>query len=261
MFLNGFLYSFLYKPRYLFLGCSILLATNVTAAEVRIAVASNFTAAMQQLAEQFSAVSGHSTKLIFGSTGKHYAQIKHGAPFDAFFAADVKRPQLLEQEGIALAGSRFTYAIGKVVLWSPDANLVDDKGKVLQSEQFHYLAMANPKLAPYGRAAQQIMEQAGVWPGLRSRAVRGENIGQTFQFVRSGNAQLGFVAYSQLKALPDAGGSLWLPDLNSYTPIRQQAVLLKDTPAAQQFMQFVQSPAGAEIIARYGYDSTADNGQ
>lgn len=244
-----------------FLGCSLLLAANVGAAEVRIAVASNFIAAMEALAERFTADSGHSTKLIYGSTGKHYAQIKHGAPFDVFFAADTKRPQLLEKEGIAVPGSRFTYATGKLVLWSPDASLIDPQGQVLHSEAFRHLAMANPKLAPYGRAAQEVMAQAGVWPGLRSRAVRGENIGQTFQFVRSGNAQLGFVAYSQLKALPDAGGSQWLPDQNSYTPIRQQAVLLKDTPAAQQFMQFVQSPAGTAIISRFGYDSAADDGQ
>ena len=232
---------------------SCLLSLHVTAAELRIAVASNFITAMEQLAEHFTAETGHTTKLIFGSTGKHYAQIRHGAPFDVFFAADSERPELLEQHGLAVPASRFTYALGQLVLWSPDADLVDAEGKVLNSSSFHYLALANPKLAPYGKAAQQVLQQAGVWRQLRGQMVRGENIGQTFQFVRSGNAQLGFVAYSQLLSLGEISGSYWLPEQGSYSAIQQQAVILRDSPAAQQFMQFVKGPQGREIITSLGY--------
>ncbi len=222
--------------------------------EIRVAVASNFTSAIKVIAERFEASTGHQVTLLFGSTGKHYAQIKNGAPFDIFLAADVRRPRLLEKEGIAISGSRFTYAIGKVVLWSPKPGYVDSEGKVLEKGKFRYLALANPKLAPYGKAAQEILQRRKVWDKMRGRLVRGENINQTFQFVKSGNAELGFVAYSQLKH-PGSSfeGSFWEVPQALYTPIEQQAVLLKDTELARSFLVFIRSEEMREMILRYGY--------
>lgn len=224
--------------------------------EIRVAVASNFSAAIREIAGLFEQESGHRVIPVFGSTGKHYAQIRHGAPFDAFFAADAERPKRLENEGVARPGSRFTYAVGKVVLWSPDATAVDKQGKVLSSGDFRYLALANPKLAPYGKAAEQVMRARGVWGALRGRMVRGENIGQTFQFVNSGNAELGFVANSQIKRPGDTiKGSYWEPPQSLYSPIEQQAVLLKDNGIAREFLDFVKGGKAREIIQGYGYDA------
>ena len=235
---------------------SLLLCAGLASAdEIRVAVASNFTDAIKDIAQSFEKKTGHQVTLAFSSTGKHYAQIKHGAPFEAFFAADVKRPKLLEKEGIAQPGSRFTYAIGKIVLWSPDADLVDPKGKVLNDGGFRYLSIANPKLAPYGKAAQQVLKAKGLWKAMQGRMVRGENIGQTFQFVKSGNAELGFVALSQIKKPAAASeGSYWLPPQSLYDPIAQQAVLLKDNAVARKFINFVKSDEQAlKIIQAYGY--------
>ncbi len=177
-------------------------------------------------------------------------------PFDAFFAADVGRPELLEQEGLASPGTRFTYAIGKVVLWSPKENGVDSEGNMINEQSFRHLAIANPKLAPYGKAAQQILLAKGAWTALRGKVVRGENIGQTFQFVKRGDAELGFVAYSQVKR-PDhpIEGSWWEAPQVLYTPIEQQAVLLKENEATRAFMLFVQSDVALKIIQGYGYDT------
>jgi molybdate transport system substrate-binding protein len=222
--------------------------------EVLVAVASNFTGAIKAVAERFEQDTGHEVVLSFGSTGKHYAQIRHGAPYHAFFAADVKRPQMLDDEGRIVPGSRFTYAFGKLVLWSPDAELVDAGGGILAQGDFQRLAIANPRLAPYGAAAQQVLEARGLWDALQPRVVRGENIGQAYQYVKSGAAQLGFVAYSQVRT-PDSdpSGSAWVVPEELYTPIEQQAVLLKDTPAARAFMDYVRSKEAAGIIEGYGY--------
>ncbi|RKZ91942.1 MAG: molybdate ABC transporter substrate-binding protein, partial [Gammaproteobacteria bacterium] len=173
-----------------------LAAGNVMAEEIRVVVASNFTDAIREIAGRFEMKTQHKVSVISGSTGKHYAQISNGAPFDVFFAADVKRPELLEQQGLALPGSRFTYAVGKIVLWSPDQDYIDTSANVLKQGKFNHLSIANPKLAPYGRAAQQVLKKLGLWNKLQGRMVRGENIGQAFQFVKSGNARLGFVAFS-----------------------------------------------------------------
>ncbi len=162
----------------------LVVATSTAAEEIRVAVASNFTEAIRQVAGRFEQGSGHQITAVFGSTGKHYAQIKHGAPFHAFFAADVKRPRLLEEQGLGVPGSRFTYAIGKLVLWSPKADYVDPSGQVLKNGDFRYLALANPKHAPYGRAAQEVLAAAGLWQTLQQKLVRGENIGQTFHSSR-----------------------------------------------------------------------------
>lgn len=236
----------------------ILLGVSLplSAQEIRVAVASNFTHAMEDIARQFEAQSGHRVTLIFGSTGKIYAQIINGAPFDAFFAADVSRPARLEQADKIQSGSRFSYAFGQLVLWSPDKNLVDKEAGILNSEHFRYLAIANPRLAPYGLAAKQVLESKGLWQPLQPRIVRGENIGQTFHFINSGNAEMGFVALSQVKGLATGErGSLWQIPAELYDPIEQQAVQLTDKTAATALMAFVKSDAGKQIIRSYGYST------
>jgi molybdate transport system substrate-binding protein len=234
----------------------MLFSTQSLAAEIRVAVASNFTRAMTNLAQQFEANTGHKVKLVFGSTGKHYAQIRNGAPFDVFFSADMKRPKLLEEEGLAVPGSRFSYALGKLVLWSPNAGYIDSDGEVLSDGRFYHLAIANPKLAPYGRAAKEVLQSRELWKAMKGKAVRGENIGQAFQFVNSGNAELGFVAYSQIKQPAQAiVGSYWEVPQSLYTPIEQQAVLLKDNKATRDFISYVRSKPALEIIQNYGYDT------
>ena len=224
--------------------------------EIRVAVSSNFAHAIHSIARHFEAGTDHKVTLIFGSTGKHYAQIWNGAPFDAFFAADVRRPQQLEKESLVVPGSRFTYAVGKVVLWSPRTGYVDPQASVLEGGGFQYLAIANPKFAPYGKAAREVLQARRLWDRLSGRLVRGENIAQTFQFVNSGNAELGFVAYSQVKR-PDQPieGSIWEVPQALYTPIQQQAVLLKDKEAARDFLSFVRSDVALKIIRDYGYDT------
>lgn len=232
------------------------LSPGLASAEpLRIAVASNFADIIKSIATQFEANTDHKVTLIFGSTGKHYAQIKNGAPFHAFFAADVRRPELLEKEGVALSGSRFTYAVGRIVLWSPQAGYVDPQASVLDRGDFRHLAIANPKHAPYGKAAQEVLQARGLWNQLSEHLVRGENISQTYHFVKSGNAQLGFVAYSQVKRPHQpVQGSLWEVPQALYTPIEQQAVLLKDNEGARAFLSFVRSKEALKIMHDYGYD-------
>ncbi len=232
-----------------------LITGQLIASEIRVVVATNFADAIKIISKRFETHTGHKVTLIFGSTGKHYAQIKNGAPFDAFLAADILRPARLEKEGVALPGSRFTYAIGKLVLWSPRQGYVDPKGNVLAHGKFRHLAIANPKLAPYGKAAQEILQSRGLWDGISGRLVRGENIGQTFQFVKSGNAELGFVAYSQVKRINQpTEGSYWVVPQALYTSIEQQAVLLKESKAARAFLLFLRSEEALKIIHDYGYD-------
>ena len=233
---------------------ALLCAETVSADEIRIAVATNFAAAMNALVARFEEQTDHTVAVSFGSTGSHYAQIKNGAPFDAFFAADVARPELLEKEGVAIAGSRFLYAIGRVALWSPRVGYVDSGGNVLETGDFRYLAIANPELAPYGAAAREILLALGLWDSLQQRLVRGQDIGQAFSFVYTGNAELGFVAYSQLKRPGrDIAGSHWLVPESLHRPIEQQAVLLRDVPAARELVGFVQSDEARAIIRSHGY--------
>ena len=225
---------------------------------IDVAVASNFLSAAKVLKADFEQRSSYQVNLVAGSTGKHYAQIFNGAPFDLFLAADARRPRLLEQQGRAVAGSRFSYAIGQLVLWSADPHLVDDQGKVLATDNYQRLAMANTKLAPYGRAAQQVLEALDQLPGASKEILRGENINQAFQFVHSGNAELGFVALSQLTLMARKNGdqplgSYWLVPGHLYDAIEQQVVQLSDTPAAGAFLAYLKSPAGRKIIARSGY--------
>lgn len=234
-----------------------LLGGAAQAHTATVAMASNFAAAGQALARAFEAQTGHRLTLSFGATGKHYAQIVNGAPFDLFFAADAERPRRLEAEGHGVPGTRRTYAVGRLALWSPDPGRVDAQGRVLAAGRFRHLAVANPRLAPYGRAARQVLEAAGLWERLQGRLVRGENIGQAYQFVASGNAELGFVAYAQILG-PDGRvrGSVWLPPQGWYTPIEQQVILLRrgaDNPAARAFLDYVSGPDGQALIRRYGY--------
>jgi molybdate transport system substrate-binding protein len=224
--------------------------------EVLIAVAANFTAATQRIVPLFEASSGHRVRVSFGSTGKLYAQIRNGAPFDAFLAADQVRPELLEEEGVSVPGSRFTYATGRLALWSADAGLVDPEGAVLSSDRIERLAIANPKTAPYGAAALEILQRLGIAARLRPRLVQGESISQTFQFVSTGNATLGFIALSQLRGLPEPRGSAWIVPQHLYTPIRQDAILLEratDNTAARDWLSFLRGPEARRVIEQLGY--------
>lgn len=232
----------------------LLIAGRSAGDEIRVAVASNFVETFAVIAERFAGDTGHKIIRITGSTGKHYAQIMNGAPFDAFFAADAERPTLLEQQGTALPGSRFTYATGRLILWSPQPDYIDADGKILADAKIRHLAIANPRLAPYGRAAQQVLQALGLWHSLQGRLVRGENIGQTFQFVKSGNAALGFVALSQVKRPGQwVEGSLWRVPQSLYSPIAQQAVLLRENQAARDFLAFVRNAESLQTIRDFGY--------
>jgi molybdate transport system substrate-binding protein len=231
-----------------------LSARAAAADDIRLAVATNFSATMDALVALFEQGSDDTVLVSAGSTGNHYAQIRNGAPFDAFFAADVERPTLLEREGIAVAGSRFLYAVGKLVLWSPRANFVDADGRVLERGEFRFLAIANPELAPYGAAARELLMARDLWSSLQPKLVRGQDIGQAYSFVHTGNAELGFVAYSQVKKpAGEVAGSYWLVPENLYEPIAQEAVLLRDVPPAREFLEFVKSAAAREVIRSYGY--------
>jgi molybdate transport system substrate-binding protein len=239
-----------------------LLALGATlavhAAEVQVAVAANFAGPMKALAADFEKATGHKAVLASGATGKFYAQIQSGAPFDVFLAADDETPAKLDKEGATVPGSRFTYATGKLVLWSAKPDLVDAKGEVLKSGQFAHIALAAPKLAPYGAAAVETMTRLGVLARLEPKFVQGESIGQTFGFVSSGNAELGFVALSQVWEHGKLkSGSAWIVPAELHGPIRQDAVLLargKDNAAAVALIAFLKSDAAKAVIRSFGYE-------
>ncbi|MDP3617731.1 MAG: molybdate ABC transporter substrate-binding protein [Rhodoferax sp.] len=226
--------------------------------EVSVAVASNFTGPMERIAPAFEKASGHKALIAYGTVGKFYAQIKNGAPFEVLISADDETPIRLEKEGLALAQSRFTYAIGKLVLWSAKPGLVDDKGEVLKRGDFKRLSIANPKLAVYGAAAAESMKRLGVDAVLAPKLVFGENITQAYQFAASGNAELGFVALSQIyKDGQYVPGSYWLVPPALYPQIRQDAVLLargKDNPAAAALLTYLKSDAAKQVIRAHGYE-------
>jgi len=237
------------------LGWLLPLASQ--ADQVHVAVAANFASPLQKIVAAFQQETGHSALVSSGATGKLAAQVRHGAPFQVFLSADDETPAKLEAEGLAVPHSRFTYAVGRLVLWSANAQLVDGRPEVLKVGAFKHLALANPKLAPYGQAAVQTMEKLGLVNTLQARFVQGENIAQTYQFVASGNAELGFVALSQVMNDGQMGsGSFWLVPPSMHDPIRQDAVLLqtgKGRAAAMAFMQFLKSDKARAVIRASGY--------
>ena len=238
--------------------CTVLLNGAAHAAQVSVAVAANFTVPMQKLAVAFEQASGHKATLAFGSTGRFYAQVKNGAPFQVLLAADDGTPAKLEKEGLAVPGTRFTYATGRLVLWSASPGVVDERGEVLKKPGTEKIAMADPRLAPYGAAAVEAMGRLGVAQALQPRIVQGENISQAYQFVLTGNAQMGFVALSQVMADGRIEkGSAWRVPAELHAPIRQDAVVLnagKDAPAAAALMAFLRSDAARAIIRAHGYE-------
>jgi molybdate transport system substrate-binding protein len=237
------------------------LMGTVHADEVQVAVAANFTAPMQKIAAAFEKETGHKAVLSFGATGKFYAQIRNGAPFGVLLSADDEVPARLVKEGMAVPGSAFTYAIGQLVLWSSQSGVVDAQAAVLHEmasgKRSGKIAVADPKLAPYGAAAMQVMDQRGLTAKLRPHFVTGENIGQTFQFVKTGNAALGFVALSQVMVDGSIStGSAWVVPAHLHDPIRQDAVLLKTAqanPAAKALLQYLRTDAARTVIRAYGY--------
>ena len=235
----------------------LIFSGSVLADQVQVAVAANFSAPMQAIAAEFEKSSGHKVLTSVGSTGQFYAQISHGAPFDVFLAADDSTPAKLESEGASVPGSRFTYAVGALALWSPQDGYVDNKGDVLKGEQFQHLSIANPKTAPYGLAATQVLDKLGLTQAVAGKLVEGQSIGQAYQFVASGNAELGFVALSQIyKDGKLTSGSAWMVPADLYEPIRQDALLLnkgKDNPAAKALLDYLHGEQAATIIRAYGY--------
>lgn len=235
-----------------------LLAASAQAAEVTVAVAANFTAPMRRIAAAFEQDTGHRAVLAFGSTGKFYAQIRNGAPFQVLLSADDETPARLEREGLGVAGTRFTYAVGRLVLWSRQPGRVDDKGAVLSSGAFEHLALADPKLAPYGAAAVEVLKGLGLAAALAPKFVQGENIAQTYQFVATGNAELGFVALSQVFADGQlTRGSAWIVPAGLHAPIRQDALVLgpgKDSAAASALMAYLRGGRARAIIRAFGYE-------
>lgn len=237
---------------------ALFCAASTQAAEVSVAVAANFTAPMNAIAVEFARDTGHVAKPAFGATGKFYAQIRNGAPFQMFLAADDETPARLEREGLTMPASRFTYAVGTLVLWSAQPGVVDAQAAVLKKNQFNKIALANPKLAPYGKAAVEVLTGMGLLDTLAPKFVQGENIAQTWQFVSTGNAELGFVALSQvMKDGRISSGSAWIVPGKLHTPIRQDAVILaagKGNAAAEALMKYLKSDKARAIIQAYGYD-------
>ena len=245
--------------RLLALTAALAFTTLARADVVQVAVAANFTAPARALAEVFARTTGHEAKLSFGATGAFYTQIKNGAPFDVLLAADDERPARLEKEGDTVAGSRFTYATGQLVLWSAKPGFVDDQGAVLKGGHFGKIAIANPKNAPYGAAAVEAMEKLGLAATLQPKLVTGESIGQTFNFIATGNAELGFVALAQvLEGGKLKSGSMWVVPAQYHAPIIQDAVILKraaNNPAAKAWMELLKTPQSKALIRSYGYEA------
>lgn len=227
-------------------------------ATVLVAVAANFSKPMTEIVSQFEKATGHSAKLSFGSSGKFVSQLENGGPFEVLLSADEKGPEKLEQAGLTVPNSRFVYALGRLVLWSATPNFVDDKGKILMTSNFKHLALADPKVAPYGAAAIDVLKKLKLFEKLQPLFVQGENIAQTYQFISTANAELGFLALSQvIKNGKIVGGSSWIIPDNLHAPIRQSAVLMKkgaENPAALALIDYLKSIPALAIIKKYGYD-------
>jgi len=234
-----------------------MVVTPVFAEQVLVAVAANFIPPFREIVIEFEKTTGHNVQVAGGSSGNFYSQIKNGAPFDVFFSADMERPKLLEDERLGVKDTRFTYAIGRLVLWSSNADLIKGE-ETLRSKKFKRLAIANPKTAPYGVAAIQVMKKLELWESLQPQIVMGESLGHTMGFIESGNAQLGFVALSQIMDPKIKGqGSRWDVPTDLHEPIKQDVILLakgKDNPAAKALLEFMGSPQARKIIEHYGYE-------
>lgn len=236
-----------------------VLACNSTALaeQVHVAVASNFTAPLQAIAAEFEKDTGHSVLASFGATGQLYAQIQHGAPFEVLFSADETTPAKLEAQRLGVSGWRFTYAVGSLVLWSADAEYLDGSDAMLKANQFQHLAIANPKAAPYGRAANEVLAALDLLHAVQGKLVEGQSITQAHQFVATGNAELGFVALSQVyKDGQLSSGSAWIVPSELYAPIKQDVLLLKKgehNRAAQALLKYLKGAKAAGIISSYGY--------
>jgi len=233
----------------------ILAFGPASAADTQVAVAANFAEPAKEIATAFKAATGHNAILSFGASGQFYAQMARGAPFEVFLSADADRPKKAEQDGLGVVGARFTYAVGRIVLYSKTPGLVDNAGAVLKSGNFQKLAIADPVAAPYGVAAVATMNKLGVYNALKPKIVMGTSISQAYQFVDTGAAELGFVAYSQVINTP--GGSRWLVPATYHAPIDQQAILLytgQNNPAAKAFLAFLKTPAAVAVIKKYGYE-------
>lgn len=236
---------------------SALCLSVAHADEVQVAVAANFTAPIQAIAADFEKDTGHKLVASYGATGQFYTQIKNGAPFEVFLAADDSTPAKLEKEGDTVAGTRFTYAVGTLAVWSAKEGYVDDQGAVLKANQYQHLSIANPKAAPYGLAATEVLDKLKLTEATQAKIVEGQNISQAYQFVSTGNAELGFVALSQIyKDGKITSGSAWIVPNTLYSPIKQDAVVLskgKDNAAAKALMDYLKGPKAAAIIKSYGY--------
>ncbi|HEY0289416.1 MAG TPA: molybdate ABC transporter substrate-binding protein [Pseudomonas sp.] len=239
------------------IAAGVFSVSSASADEVQVAVAANFTAPIQAIAQDFEKDTGHKLVASFGATGQFYTQIKNGAPFEVFLAADDTTPAKLEQENEIVKGSRFTYAVGTLALWSAKEGYVDDKGEVLKKNQYQHLSIANPKAAPYGLAATQVLEKLGLTEATKPKLVEGQSIAQAYQFVSTGNAELGFVALSQVfKDGKLNSGSAWIVPANLHEPIKQDAVILnkgKDSAAAKALMDYLKGPKAAAVIKSFGY--------
>ena len=250
------MYRYFHYPIGTFIA--LALSTTLHAETVQVAVAANFTAPMNAIAADFEKDTGHKISLSFGATGKFYAQIKSGAPFDVFLSADDETPRKLEQEGDAVPGTAFTYATGRLVLWSAKPGFVDAQGQVLKTGIFNKLAMASPKLAPYGAAAMETLTRLGLQDTLSAKFVQGESIGQTFSFVSSGNAELGFVALSQVMQQGQIkSGSAWVVPSSLHSSLRQDAVVLKHgkgNSAAAALIAFLKIEKSRKVIRSFGYE-------
>jgi molybdate transport system substrate-binding protein len=233
----------------------IFVAAPALAADTQVAVAANFTEPAKEIAAAFAAKTGNHAILSFGSSGQFYTQITHGAPYEVLLSADADRPIKAEQDGVGVPGTRFTYAIGQLVLWSETPGLVDPAGAVLAHGHYNKLAIADPAAAPYGLAAVQTLNKLGVYAAVKSKIVQGTSITQAYDFVHTGAAELGFVALSQV--INDPSGSRWLVPAADHAVIDQQAILLWNgakNPAARAFMDFLKGPEARAIIQRYGYE-------
>ncbi|UOA10285.1 molybdate ABC transporter substrate-binding protein [Methylobacter sp. S3L5C] len=244
--------------RAIILSMLLLFSQTTWAATVLVAVAANFSKPMTEIAAEFEKATGHSAHLSFGSSGKFVSQLENGGPFEILLSADEKGPQKLEQDGFTVPNSRFVYAQGRLILWSAKPGYIDDQGKILTTGNFKHLALADPKLAPYGAAAVEVLKNQGLFEKLQPLFVQGENIAQTYQFISTANAELGFIALSQvIENGKITNGSGWIIPDNGHTPIRQGAVLMKkgaENPAAPALLNYLKSAPALAIIKKYGYD-------